>query len=328
MIVDANIRPERRLLQFLETYGLVIVLVGLFLVFFALRPPIGSASNFVTILKAASISVIMVIGLTWIIATGQIDVSFVASAALANMISAWLVQNGFGWGAGIACGLSAGVVIGLVNGLLIQYLGLAPLVVTIATGGLGSSIAAAIGLGTSFRIDDTGFLGTFMETHFGIFPAVTIVAIVVVGFAWFVQEKLTIGHYIYAQESNFEAVHEAGINVRRLNMMLFVFSSVMASIAGILLAAGLSSGQPQIGTSYFIDGLTAVFLGSIAIRTGQSNVLGTLVGILILAVLSSGAALMGWPDYQREIIKGAMLLVGIWLVVVSRPQTRDAAQEM
>ncbi len=97
-----------------------------------------------------------------------------------------------------------------------------------------------------------------------------------------------------------------------------------AALAGVLLTASLDSGQPRIGSSFFIDGLTSVLLGGMVIKFGQPNVLGTLLAVLLLAVLVSGTALLGWSDWQRDIIKGALLLLGVVIVVRGRraPETR------
>jgi ribose transport system permease protein len=105
-------------------------------------------------------------------------------------------------------------------------------------------------------------------------------------------------------------------------MLLYLLSGALSAVAGVLLAADLSSGQPYIGGSYFIDGLTAVLLGGMVLKMGQPNVVGTLVGILLLAVLLNGAALMGWTDSQRQIVRGCLLIAGVSMVVWTRRKAR------
>jgi len=85
-------------------------------------------------------------------------------------------------------------------------------------------------------------------------------------------------------EQNRNAIIEAGVPARRLTLLLYLISGTAAAIAGILLTASLDSGQPRIGASFFIDGLTAVLLGGMVIKFGQPNVLGTLLAVLLLAV--------------------------------------------
>ena len=90
----------------------------------------------------------------------------------------------------------------------------------------------------------------------------------------------------------------------------------------MLLAADLSSGQPYLGTWYFLDGLTAVLLGGTALKLGKPNVIGTLAAVVLLIGLLNGAALLGWSDSQRQIVRGSLLLIGVGLVVLARRRSR------
>jgi ribose transport system permease protein len=303
-------------------YGLFVLLAVLVAVFSWLRPSFASVGNITDMLRSASISAVMFLGLTWIIAAGEIDVSFMSVAALSTMIIAGLVSAGFGWPMAVLVALSAGVVVGLLNGLLVAGMGLPALVITIATGGLAGSIAAAIGKGTSIPMATTGFVGPIVDADVGIVPLIALIVAALYAVAWFLQDRTTFGHYIYAMEQNRRAVVEAGVRANRILLMLYVLSGTLSAVAGVLLAADLSSGQPYIGTSYFIDGLTAVLLGGMALKMGKPNMIGTLVGVMLLAVLLSGAALLGWTDSQRQIVRAALLIAGVALVVWTRRKTR------
>ncbi|SIQ95986.1 ribose transport system permease protein [Rhizobium sp. RU20A] len=297
--------------SFVGRYWLAVTLFLMIAVFAWLRPQILDPANIVTILRTSALMAIMVLGLTWLIAAGKIDVSFMHVAALGNMTAAWLLAGGSGWTIAALAGIAVGAVAGLVNGFLVAVLRLPPLIVTIATGGICASAAAALGKGTSVRIADPGILGELLYVSWGPIPLIAIVVAVVYALSWYAQEKLTFGHYIFATAQSEAAVNEAGISSRRLLLFLFVFSGLCSAIAGVLLAANLSSGQPMIGNSYFIDGLTAVLLGGMMIRVGKPNVIGTTTAILLLSVLVSGSAMLGWADYQRQIIKGLLLLLGV-----------------
>lgn len=316
--------PHSSLARLLSRGWLAVMLLVMIAIFAALRPEMIQPGNVTTILRAAAISAIMFLGLTAVMAAGKIDVSFMQVAALANMIAAAMLAAGHGWTLAILAALAAGVAAGIVNGVLIAVLRLPALIVTIATGGVAASIAAALGKGTSLRIDDAGLVGQILATTIGPVPLILFGAAVLYVLAWLAQERLTFGHYVYAMAENEEAVIEAGIPARRLLMQLFVASGALSAVAGILLAASLSSGQPMIGASFFIDGLTAALLGGMMLRLGQPNVIGTATAVLLLAVLTSGAALMGWPDYQRQIIQGALLIAGV--AVAGRLQAQRRAE--
>jgi len=304
--------------QWAARYSLVLILAAMIAVFSVLRPDFAAGGNFEKILLSASISAIMFLGVTWVIAAGEIDISFMEVAALSDMIVAGLVHAGYGWPLAACLGVVAGLAVGAVNGFLVGFARLPALITTLATGGFARSMAAVIGAGSSLEIGSTGFVGRFIEVRFGFIPAVTVLAVILYAIAWFAQERLVFGHYLYAAEQNRSAIVEAGIPARRLIFTLYVISAFAASIAGVLLTANLASGQPRIGSSFFIDGLTAVLLGGMVIKFGQPNVLGTFVAVLLLAVLVSGTALLGWPDWQRDIIKGVLLLAGVVIVVRGR----------
>lgn len=313
-----------RLLQLVGRWWLLLVLALAVAGFSSLRPQMIDAGNLVTILRSGSLTAIMVLGLTWVAASGKIDVSFMQVAALANMTAAAIVASGFGWIAASLAGLAVGVGVGLVNGFLIGTLRLSPLITTIATGGVCGSAAAAIGHGTSIRIESAGPLGDLLATSFGPIPLIAVPVVALYIGAWWCQEHLTFGRYVYATAQNEEAVIEAGVPTRKLIILLYVLSGLTASIAGVLLVASLASGQPMIGASYFIDGLTAVLVGGMMIRVGQPNVIGTATAVLLLAALVSGGALLGWPDYQRDIVKGCLLIGGVALAVWMGRRTRAA----
>jgi ribose transport system permease protein len=319
-------RRPRHSGQLAVRYGLALMLLLIVAIFAILRPDFTDAANISKILRSASISGIMFLGVTWVVAAGEIDISFMEVAALSDMIVAGLVHAGIGWPVACIAGLASGLAVGFVNGMLVGYLRLPALITTLATGGFARSMAAVIGLGSSLSIGgDAGFVGRFINTSFGFMPAVGLLTIALYAAAWFVQEKLVFGHYIYAMEQNREAVVEAGIPARPLTVVLYLISGLAAAVAGILLTASLESGQPRIGSSFFIDGLTAVLLGGMVIKLGQPNVLGTLIGVTLLAVLVSGTALLGWSDWERDIVKGALLLLGVVIAVRGR-RLPDTAQ--
>ncbi|HQT47258.1 MAG TPA: ABC transporter permease [Acidocella sp.] len=315
----------RGLREIFVRYSLFFICIAVVLTFSILRPDFTHAENIKEVLISASISGIMFLGVTWVVAAGEIDISFMEVAALSDMLVAGLVNAGWGWPLAACVGLLAGVAVGLLNGFLVGYMRLPALITTLATGGFARSMAAVIGLGSSVEVSHTGVVGRFLNLHFGFLPAVAVLTIVLYAIGWFIQEKLVFGHYIYAMEQNREAVVEAGIPARRLTLLVYLISGIAAAIAGILLTASLASGQPRIGVSFFIDGLTTVLLGGMVIKIGQPNVLGTLLAVLLLAVLVSGTALLGWSDWERDILKGALLFIGVTIVVKGRA-TPETAQ--
>ncbi|MCG8274424.1 ABC transporter permease [Aquamicrobium sp. NLF2-7] len=322
---SSQIAENRDLKGLVARYGFIIFLVLLIAGLSAAMPNFLDASNIRLMLRGIAISALMFLGLTWVIASGKIDVSFMDCAALTTMVCATMVVSGHGWLVASLAGLSTGMALGAMNGLLIGYVGLPPLITTIATGSLARSLAWVLGSGASLPLTGSGgFVHNFIGTNIGVVPLLTIVTLCIYVLAWFAQDKLTFGRYLYALERNERAVIEAGISARGLTLGLFIFSGFCASVAGILLTANLNSGQPALGASYFLDGLTAVLLGAIVAKIGKPNVIGTFTGVTFLAVLVSAGAMLGWQNYVREIIKGVALLIGI-IVIFSLKRRQNHA---
>lgn len=312
-------RPgQRRLARLTTDLWLVMAVIVVTLGIASQRPQLLDAVNVATVLKSFSIMVVMVLGLTWVIAAGKIDVSFMQVAALANMLCAYTLAQGWGWGASITAALLAGLVVGLLNGWLVAVMRLPALIVTISTAGICASVAAALGKGTIIRIADPGPFAALLKPGLGgAVPLIVLPVLLIAAIAWYVQERLAFGRYIYAMAQNETAVRSVGVPAERLTIMLFALSGLSAALAGTLLASSLSSGQPMIGGPYLINGLTVVLLGGMMVRVGKPNILGTLTATLFLGVLFSGAALLGLPDYQRQIIQGALLLTGLIVATVA-----------
>ena len=322
MSVEHTLRPKyrRSFSDYYLNFGLPLVLLAVLVGFGVTASGFATFENVEGVIRTASITGFLFLGLTWVFAVGEIDVSFVGIAAITNMVIAGLVSEGYSWEIASLIGVLVGLLFGVVNGVLIAYLGLASLITTIATGGIGIALAGAINQGSSLPIPQAENLGFLFAANIGPIPLLALLCAAVFLVTWFVQERLTLGHYIYAIAENREAVIEAGIPVGRIIMLLFVFSALCGSFGGLLLTVELSSGQPSIAASFFLDGLTAVLLGGTMLKLGKPNVLGTLVSVVLLAALVRGGALLGWPDSFFQIMKGVLLLIGIALVVWTRKE--------
>jgi ribose/xylose/arabinose/galactoside ABC-type transport system permease subunit len=97
-------------------------------------------------------------------------------------------------------------------------------------------------------------------------------------------------------------------------------SAMLAAAGGVLQLTSFSAGQPNFQGSYFVDGLTAVFLGALVVKAGKPNVIGTLIGAILIMVLGNGLTLLGVPFFVGTIIKGILMLVGVSAIALRRVQ--------
>lgn len=310
-------------LHTLLRYGLFFVLVALFIGFALAHPIFSTWGNVASMWRTASIAGLMFIGLTWVIASGEMDVSFMEVAALSGMVFAFQLQAGASPAAAVGVAMLCGAGIGVVNGLLVGYLAFPSLIVTIATAGLARSFAAILGGGQPIYINDSGVVGHFADAVVWGMPIVGIAVVLVYLLGWFVQERRLFGHYLFAMADNRRAMEQVGVACKPIVFSLFVISACGSALAGIILASSLDSGQPMIGNSFFLDGLTAVLLGATVIRFGKPNIIGTAIGVCILAIMVNGLALLGMPNFMREIFKGVLLLIGVAIAVTAAPKSKS-----
>ena len=301
-------------------------LIGATLVFFAIaEPAFFGYSNLMLVLKNASYMSIMVLGVTWAIAIGETDVAFPDVAACASMVFAWLASNGVNMAVAILAALAAGALCGILTSFLVVKLKFNALITTIAVSVIAKSIAAAINGGMPLScpvIKSTGLYHFINGDLFGI-PVVFLISLVIYAILLLVQEKTRFGQYVYALGENRQAVKEAGVKSGVIMSSVFTLSSVFAALAGVIMVFVVyGSGQPKMGSSFFLDGLTVVFLGAMVLKLGKTNVVGTFLGGIMLAMIVNGLTMMGATFATSQIVKGILLVIGIVMAAMGQKKRK------
>jgi len=309
-------KVAKRSTAFLPAVGLVVVVLCMIL----LNSRFLSLGNLENIGRQVSINAIISVGMTFAILTGGIDLSVGATMAFIGTITAGLLANGLSGLVAIPAGLLVGMVFGLGNGLCIAQLRMPPIIVTLAS----MSIARGLGL-----IYTNGYPITNLPDWFaflgrgavlGIQTPVLIMLLTYV-VAYVLLQHMPVGRYILAIGGNEDAVRLSGIDARRYKVIVYLISGVTAAIAGILLSSRLMSGQPNAGMGFELDAIAAVVLGGTAISGGRGSIIGTLIGALLLGVLNNGLNLMNVSPYVQNVVKGAIILLAIFISRQTRPGT-------
>jgi ribose transport system permease protein len=310
---------------FQPQFGLIWLLFAMVLVFSITSNAFRTPENLLEILRSSGIYAILVLGLTWVVATGELDVSFASVAALVSMVTAYLIKTGLPIGVIVILAIAAGTLVGIINGLMVSYLKIPSLIATIATGFTATAIAKVMGEGKPIfiAVQSKIVYGFVYGKIFGI-PILFLTALIIYLACRFLQDRTIMGQHLYALGENRQATQEAGINASKIVLYYFILSSVMSAIAGILVTAQFGSGQHEIGggNAIMIEGFTAVFLGAMVIKAGKPNVIGTLIGVIILTVLVNWITLLGLPTFIVWLTRGTLLLVGVTIVTLSGYQRR------
>ncbi|MDJ0376823.1 multiple monosaccharide ABC transporter permease [Cryobacterium sp. PH31-L1] len=156
------------------------------------------------------------------------------------------------------------------------------------------------------------------------FPVSGIILGVLVLFYSFVTRNTIIGRHVYAVGGNKLAAELSGVNSRRVNFLVMMNMSILASLAGMIFVARAGASGPQDGLSWELDAIAAVFIGGAAVSGGIGTVIGSIVGGLVMAVLNNGLQLLGVGSDLVQIIKGLVLLVAVGVDVWNKSQGRPS----
>ena len=255
-----------------NTIMMVFVLAVVVVIFSVLNGSYFSYTNFVNILNAATIVGMLAIGQTYLIIAGHIDLSSGTAAAMFGVVMALLLQNtGIEWPLAMAITLVMSISVGLINATLVNYFQLQPFIATLAMASVCKGIAYLLCNGKAVTISNDSFIVMGTGSVFGI-PIPAIIMIVLFVVFGFILARTVFGRSVYMIGGNVTAARLAGLMPKKISTILYVISSCIAALAGIVLASRMHSGQPGAVSGSEFDAITAAVLGGVAFtgRKGQS----------------------------------------------------------
>lgn len=313
---ESKTRSRHNIRKIMTQYMLLFIVIVVFLVFSVLlKDTFPTINNTMTFLRQGSIYGALVLGVTWVLGMGEMDVSFAEIAAFSSVATAYFSNLGLPLDAAAMIAILLGGCFGLLNGFLVTKFRLPSLIVTIAVSGLAKAIGQTLARGKTVPIvKDTGsVVYNILWGDVAGVPVILIVAAVCMAVMMVIQEKTRFGQYIYAIGDNKKSAEVAGIKIHSIYRIVFFIASVFAAFGGVMLLLTVNSGQPTIGSTIFLDSFTKLFLGAMLFKIGKTNVLGTLVGAILMAMLTNGLTQMGASSYVSQIVTGLLLIVGVAL---------------
>lgn len=295
-----------------QNLGTILALIILMIFVSILNPAFLQSNNLLNLMRQLIINGFIALGMTFVILTGGIDLSVGSTLALTSAIFAGLLQNGMNTGLAILIALVLGLVLGLLNGILITKGKLAPFIVTLATMTIfrGLTLVYTDGRPIAGPRDNFAFKFLGKGQFLGI-PFQVILFILAFLVLWMILNKTVLGRKIYAVGGNEKASFISGINIDKVKIWVYVISSLMAVLSGLVLTSRLNSAQPTAGAAYEMDAIAAVVLGGTSMTGGSGSLTGTLIGILILGVLNNGLNLLGVSSFYQQIVKGIVILIAV-----------------
>lgn len=309
------LRLFRRSHEFWLLAVVVLFCVGLSLV----TDSFLTFQNFFDLLTSNAFIGILAAGLLVVLVAGGIDISFTATASVAQYIALTLaLRYGLGWFAVFAVAAGIGVACGLINAIFIQKLRISSIIVSIATLNLFYGLLIFVTSGkyiTSlpkyFR--DGIWWFEYVDADDVAYGLNLQVLVLVLAFlsTWILLNRTNIGRQIYAMGGNRDAAQRLGFHVFGLNCLVYGYMGLIAGIASLVQAQLAQSVTPTVLVGKELDVLAAVVLGGASLTGGVGTVMGTILGVALLAILQNGLVLMGVSSYWSQLFVGLVILISV-----------------
>jgi len=251
--------------------------------------------------------------MTLIIITGEIDLSVASVMGLSCCVTAYLYHSGVPMGWALAASLAVGALCGAINGFCTAYIGLPSLAVTLA-GLIGyRGVGRILVEDRSFGGFPDWFNAIGQRPQFGPLTVSIVVFLVLFAIMAVVLHGSALGRLVYVMGNNVQAARYSGVRVKRVKLLLFVASGVVAALAGLLYAARLGSVRGDMATGFELDIITIVLLGGVSIFGGSGNLVGVGLSILVILNLRNGMGLADITGNTQTSVIGALLILSVLL---------------
>lgn len=303
-----------KLKNFIKQYFVLVILIFLILLFGCMSPDsFMTMSNMFTILRQSSIMGIATIGLLFVMIAGGIDLSLGSVISLQSVLTAVLLTKlGMGLLPAYAIGLFVTMIMGVITGMIIVKTGIFPMIGTLALQIILQGVAYLVcggmpvsGLPAEAKVIGQGYVGPI--------PIPVIVFVLVIIIATIVLNRTYIGRHFYAIGSNEEAARLSGIDTAKLKVVTYGIGGFLSGLAGLIMLARISSGQPTAGKNMEMDCLTAAVIGGVSLTGGEGRISTAVCGVLIIGVLTNGMTILNISEYYQLVIRGCIFLGAVCL---------------
>lgn len=267
-----------------------------------------STANLWNVLVQASVAGTAAVGMTFVIATGGIDLGVGSALAASAIVGGHYFHDGGSlWF--MAGTLLTALGLGAVNGLAVAWLRVVPFVATLSMLAAARGVALQISHQTPVGLYDLETLTKIgSERAFGAVPVPAVAFLAAVALGWVLLERTRYGRYVVAVGGNREAARIAGIRVQPVLFSVYVLAGLCTGVASVLQAGQLASASPVVGVGLELDAIAAVVIGGTSLAGGRASLLGTFFGVITFALIFNLLTLMNVESHVQQILRGAIIL--------------------
>jgi L-arabinose transport system permease protein len=303
-------RSSARLLERFSRSGMVLVFAALFVILSVSVPNFFSTRNLQGLLLSVSLIGGISVTMMLVLALGEVDLSVASIVAFSGVVASLSITASGSVALGVAAGVLAGAGVGLFNGMVVAKLRVNSLIATLATMEMVRGLAYIVSHGDAAIISEERFFRLGAGSLFGIGMPIWENLALFLLFGWLLNYTV-FGKNVLAIGGNSEAARLAGIEVARVKIAVFVMQGVAAGLAGVLLAARMSLGDPKTSQGLELGVISACVLGGVSLAGGVASISGVLVGVLIMGSVQNAMSLVNVPTFYQYLIRGAILLTAV-----------------
>ena len=302
-------------------YGVLLGFIALCVIVSIIEPSFLSSRNLLNLLRQSSVIGIISVGMTFVIISGNFDISVGVVSCIAGAITMKFATQGMNIFLAMLIALVLCVGIGFLNGFVVAKIKVPSLIATMAMVLVvtGAVLLLTEGYPITASVPVLDFIGN--KAILGI-PVPVIIFAISLLIAHIVLQKTKFGRYVYSIGGNQEASKLNGINVDAYKIKVFMINAALAGVAGIVFVGRMGTASPIAGEGYDMDAIASVVIGGTSVAGGQGSVLKTAIGVLLMSVINNSFNLLGVDMYFQYIVKGGIILTAVG--IDSYTKTRKA----
>ena len=310
--------------QFYGKFGILIILVALFVISAVAVPGFLSRYNLTSILQAIACTTTLALGATFVIILGHINIAYGSELAFIGCAACIVdVATGSVLPA-IAVGLILGIVFGALNGFIITKFAIPAFIMTLALTEAARGGAILITNGKTISGISSGFAALGQKSIGGVLPISVLILAICFVVCYIILNKPPFGRYIYAVGGNSKAAEASGINPKSIVFKAYLLDGVLTGVASLLLMGRLNSGVPSAGLTYEMDAITAVVVGGTSMAGGSGTLVGTIFGAIIVGIINNIQTLLGVNSNIQRIVKGVIIVAAVIIDVVTKNSAKKS----
>lgn len=304
-------------------YGVLIGFVLLCIIISFLTPNFISVGNVLNLMRQCSIVGIIAMGMTFVIISGNFDISVGAMCGLSGAVAMKLIVTGFPIPVSVAIAIGICMLVGTINGVSVAKIGIPSLIATMAMVTIIRGAVLLITGGYPISNAPPGYR-VIGQSYLGSIPTPIVIFLFIIISAQFTLTKTKFGSHVFAVGGNQTASHFSGINVDRQKILVFVINGFAAGLAGIILSSRVATATIVAGDGYELDAIASVVIGGTSVSGGEGSALRSVLGVFLMAIIGNSFNLLGIDTKFQYIFRGIIILLAVGFDSYNKKKLQNA----